>query len=78
MQTSQKLHASCSKRQHVPLETYCELLRATVQQVRACGAGAMVIITPPPVDEPARIDSRKQAGDPLQVAAFKRGSCSGQ
>jgi hypothetical protein len=73
-----KLCGHCSKRQHVPLDTYSELLQTTVKHLRACKAEAIVIITPPPVDEPARIVFRKQAGQPCMVAAcrvFVLGHC---
>lgn len=52
--------AMCSKRQHVPLERYTQLLQSTVQHLRAVGAAEVLIITPPPIDEPARIAFRKQ------------------
>lgn len=48
-----------NRRQHVPLQKYRELLRDTVRHLASCGAAARVIITPPPVDERARISDRK-------------------
>lgn len=58
-----QLPALRSKRQHVPLQKYRELLQSTVRHLASCGAGARVIITPPPIDEPARIASRKEVSD---------------
>lgn len=49
-----------SERQHVPLDKYARLLRYTVRHVAEAGANATVIITPPPIDEAARVKSRKE------------------
>lgn len=44
----------------MPLDKYAELLRSTVRHLGEAGANATVIITPPPIDEAARIKSRKE------------------
>ena len=49
-----------SARQHVSLEDYAALLRATVGHLREAGAHSTIIITPPPIDEEARKVSRRE------------------
>ncbi len=44
----------CSKRQHVPLSEYQANLNTFIDRLEGLGA-QVVIITPPPVDEAARI-----------------------
>lgn len=53
-------HLCFSVKQHVPLKDYKELLLATVRHLQAGGTRAVVIITPPPIDEAARRTARMQ------------------
>ena len=49
----------CSKRQHVPLPEYQANLNAFIDRLEELGA-QVIVITPPPVDEAARIKLAKQ------------------
>ena len=44
-----------SGRQHVPLQEYQQNLHTIVQRVKSMSASAIILITPPPVYEAARI-----------------------
>lgn len=54
------LKGGCNDRQHVSLEDYKKRLVATVNHLRDAGVRAVVIITPPPIDESARRRARMQ------------------
>ena len=41
--------------QHVPLEEYSGNLKALIKAIQAYGAQSILLLTPPPVDEAARI-----------------------
>ena len=62
MPTGAKLRAvaCCSARQHVPVEEYVRTLKSFVQHIQSLGTQNIVLITPPPVDEEARIRENKQ------------------
>ena len=54
---------TCSEKQHVPLDTYVSNLRRIVQHVHDTRANTTIIITPPPISEPARkIDRQRKWG----------------
>ena len=52
--------AWCRSHQHVPLEEYAENLKLLIGHVQAYGAKAIIMLTPPPVDEAARVQYNKQ------------------
>lgn len=53
---------ACSARQHVPLDEFRDNLKAMVDHVRRAGAKDILLITPGPVDDPARVRHNKQVG----------------
>ena len=51
---------ACSARQHVPEEEYVRHLQGFVEHIQETGTKQIILITPPPVDEAARIRENKQ------------------
>ena len=50
----------CRGHQHVPLEEYRRNLEALIEAIQAYGARSILLLTPPPVDDAARIKHNKQ------------------
>ena len=66
--TASALPLRCSGRQHVPMEEYVGHMKAFVERIRAVGAEHIILITPPPVDEAARVQENQQVrGGHLQA-----------
>jgi len=53
----------CAARQHVPVAEYKENLARMVAVVRSRGVRSIILITPPPVHEPARLEDLRARGE---------------
>ena len=49
------LHLFCRATQHVPLEEYISNTRSIIAHLRSRNISSIILITPPPISEPARI-----------------------
>ncbi len=56
-----------SSRQHVPVGEYAENIKKIIKDVRDRGINNIVLITPPPVYEPARKEAQIQVANLLMA-----------
>jgi hypothetical protein len=55
-------HLLYSERQHVPVQEYARNLAAMVHMARAAGISRIVLLTPPPVGDEARVRHQQKVG----------------
>lgn len=68
-----------SSRQHVPLNEYKQNLESIVAHLKAAGVAHIVLITPPPLDEQARIrDMQERHNAPLAQLPERTNEVTGQ
>ena len=60
--------SACSGRQHVPVQEYQQNLHTIVQRVKSISVPAIILITPPPVHEAARIKHNQNVSAGINLA----------
>ena len=66
------LDTGASSRQHVPLRKFRANIEAIVVALKGHGVRHILLITPPPVDEPARLAAAERRGQPTEEEDVER------